>query len=151
MRDLSLHVLDLSMNSIKAECTLIELVIEENTESNRLTIVIKDNGMGMDEKTKELVIDPFFTTRTTRKVGFGIPLYKVMLERCGGELIINSILTKGTELIGSLELNHIDRPPFGAIHETLTTLILMEPLVDYRYKHTVDDQTYIFDTSEIRA
>ena len=84
MKELSLHILDIVQNSIKANATLIEVSIYESTKENTLKIIVKDNGCGMDEATVKNVADPFFTTRTTRKVGLGIPLLREAAERCGG-------------------------------------------------------------------
>ncbi len=150
MRDISYHLLDLAMNSIRANCTALTLMIDEQQSTNQLTMTLSDNGSGMDEDMIQKVMDPFFTTRTTRKVGLGIPLFKAMIERCEGELCIQSQPNQGTTLTATLHLNHIDRSPFGNIHETLVTLIEMEPTINYVYCHRVNQEEYRFDTLVIK-
>ena len=150
MRDLSLHILDLAMNSIRAKATLIEIEIIEQIQENLLLIQLKDNGCGMTEKTLAQAKNPFFTTRTTRKVGLGLSLLTAMANRCQGDISIDSKLGEGTNVIIRLELNHIDRPPFGDIHNTLLSLIYLEPLLDFSYIHRNDFNEYSFETSVIR-
>ena len=151
MRDLSLHLLDLTMNSIRAQASNIEIQLIERIDINQLILVIKDNGCGMNEEMVKGVQNPFFTTRTTRKVGLGLSLLSAMTERCEGQLVINSTIGKGTEVVASLTLNHIDCPPFGDIHNTLTSLIYLEPMLEFKYIHQNDHQEYCFDTAEVRA
>ena len=91
MTELSLNVLDIAQNCVKAKATLIEISVNANTEKDDLTIIIKDNGYGMDEETVRKVTDPFYTTRTTRRVGLGIPLYKMAAEMTGGSFDINRL------------------------------------------------------------
>ena len=150
MRDLSYHLLDLAMNAIRAKGTQIDIEIDEQVTQNKLFITLRDNGIGMDEQMLNQISDPFFTTRTTRKVGLGIPLFKSMVERCDGELFITSHVSQGTTLSCYLTLDHLDRVPFGQIHETLVTLIEMEPQLNYHYVHRVNDEEYYFDTCEIK-
>ena len=150
MRDLSLHILDLAMNSIRAKATLIEIEIIEQIQKNLLLIQLIDNGCGMTEQTLAQAKNPFFTTRTTRKVGLGLSLLNAMANRCNGDLSIDSKLGEGTDVIIKLELNHIDRPPFGDIHNTLLSLIYLEPQLDFSYLHRNDFDEYYFETSVIR-
>lgn len=150
MNELSLHILDICQNSIKANATLIDIQIDESIHENYFRITIKDNGSGMNAKTLSEVADPFFTTRTTRKVGMGISLFKMAAEMAGGELSIQSELNKGTTVTASFQHNHIDRAPLGSIEETLMILVMNEAEIDIRYRHTFHDQTYIFDTREVK-
>ena len=150
MRDLSLHILDLAMNSIRAKATLIEIEVVEQIQENLLLIQLKDNGWGMTEKTLAQAKNPFFTTRTTRKVGLGLSLLTAMANRCQGDISIDSKLGEGTNVIIKIELNHIDRPPFGDIHNTLLSLIYLEPQLDFSYIHRNDFNEYSFETSVIR-
>lgn len=150
MRDLSLHILDLAMNSIRAKATLIEIEIIEQIQENILLIQLRDNGCGMTEQTLAQAKNPFFTTRTTRKVGLGLSLLNAMANRCNGDMSIDSKLGEGTDVIIKLELNHIDRPPFGDIHNTLLSLIYLEPQLDFSYLHRNDFDEYYFETSVIR-
>lgn len=150
MRDLSLHLLDLTMNSIRAQATRVEIKLIESIKNNQLTILIKDNGCGMTPEMVEQVKNPFFTTRTTRKVGLGISLLTAMTSRCEGEVHIQSQVEVGTELKATLQLNHIDRPPFGDIHNTISSLIYLEPLIDFIYEHQNDDLSYCFSTIVVK-
>lgn len=151
MRDLSLHLLDLSMNSIRAKATTIEIEIIENIMGNTLQIRLKDNGCGMSEEMVKQVQNPFFTTRTTRNVGLGLSLLSAMAQRCEGEVEIISSLGIGTEVKITMRLNHMDRPPFGEIHNTLVSLILLEPEIEFSYRHQNNQQEYDFKTEEVKT
>lgn len=150
MNELSLHILDICQNSIKANATLIEIIIEEDTPTNLYRITIHDNGHGMSDKTLSEVADPFFTTRTTRSVGLGVSLYKMAAELSGGSLSITSTINQGTSLIAEFQHNHIDRAPLGAIEDTLTILIMNEAEIDIYYKHVHNQKEYVLDTREIK-
>ncbi len=151
MRDLSLHLLDLSMNSIRAKATQIEIEFVESVIKNKLRIRIKDNGLGMSQEMIEKAQNPFFTTRTTRNVGLGLSLLSAMSQRCEGEVKIVSTLGIGTEINVTMVLNHVDRPPFGDIHNTLVSLILLEPEIEFYYRHLNDQQAYDFKTDEVKT
>ncbi len=150
MRELSLNVLDIAQNSIVAEASLIILTIRESISQNRLTVRIEDNGRGMTEEQLSRVRDPFFTTRTTRRVGMGIPLFRMSAEMAGGSLIIESEPGKGTVVSATFELNNIDRPPLGDMVGTVVTLIRLNPHLDFIYRHEVDDQCFEADTRSFR-
>jgi len=150
MRELSLHILDAVENSINAGATRIELIIEEDLAKDRLDITIRDNGCGMSEEQVAHIYDPFFTTRRTRHVGLGIPLFKAAAERCEGYLTIASQVGVGTTLEAAFQHSHIDRAPLGNIAGTLLTIILFD-VGDVRYVHRVDEQVFEFDTAEMRA
>ena len=150
MNELSLHILDICQNSIKANATLIKILIEENIKENLFSITIIDNGHGMDKKTLSDVADPFFTTRTTRKVGLGISLFKMAAEFTEGSLDITSIINEGTTVRAVFNHNHIDRAPLGDIEDSLSILVLNEANIDILYEHKFNDQTYVFDTREIK-
>lgn len=151
MNELSLHILDICQNSTKANATLIEITIIENTISNEMIITIKDNGHGMDTDTLQRVVDPFFTTRTTRNVGLGIALFKLAAEQTGGSLTVSSVVNEGTELIATFALDHIDRAPLGKIEDTFTILLSINNYCDIHYKHVCDDQIYEIDTREVKT
>jgi len=151
MNELSLHILDICQNSIKANASLIEIDIDEDTNLNKFTIIIKDNGHGMNAKTLSGVADPFYTTRTTRKVGLGISLFKMAAELTDGSLKIVSEVEKGTSVIAEFTHNHIDRAPLGDMAETLIILILNEAGVDILYHHKFNNNEYLFDTREIKT
>ncbi len=150
MNELSLHILDICQNSIKANATLIKIIISENTSLNLFEIVIEDNGCGMNKKTLSEVADPFFTTRTTRKVGLGVSLFKMAAEMTDGDFRIESVLNEGTIIYANFVHDHIDRAPLGNIEESLSILVLNEANIDIYYKHTYNDKTYVFDTREIK-
>lgn len=150
MNELSLHILDIVQNSIKANAHLVEIIINEQDIEDSYSITITDDGHGMDEKTLTEVSDPFFTTRTTRKVGMGTSLFKMAAELCEGAFAIESTVDVGTKVTATFIKSHIDRAPLGAIDETITILMLNDSDIDIFYKHTVNDRTYIFDTREVR-
>jgi len=150
MKELSLHILDVVQNSLGARASLVKIDIKEDTEHDLLVIKISDNGIGMDFATTQKVMDPFFTTRTTRKVGLGIPLFAQAAESCGGDLKIYSEKGKGTEIVASFTLGHIDRAPIGSMADTMVALIAMRPDVDYIYRHCVGDREFTLDTREIK-
>ncbi len=150
MNELSLHILDICQNSIKANASLIKIIINKNIINNIYKIEIIDNGSGMDKKTLSQVADPFFTTRTTRKVGLGISLFKMAAEMTEGSLEIASTINEGTKVTTIFQNDHIDRAPLGDIEDTLSILILNENMIDIYYKHIFNDNIYIFDTREIR-
>ena len=150
MKELSLHILDIAKNSVKAKATLIEISIVEDVNYNLLTIEIKDNGCGMSKEFLKTVKDPFSTTRTTRKVGMGIPLFEAACIQCGGELNITSELGVGTTLTATFELDNIDRAPIGDMAGTMQTLISGSPAIEFIYRHTRNSKTFVLDTREIR-
>lgn len=151
MNELSLHILDICQNSIKANASLIEIIIEEDITQNKYMITIHDDGIGMNAKTLSEVADPFFTTRTTRKVGLGVSLFKMAAEMAGGYLNITSTENKGTSVITAFQHNHIDRAPLGDIEDTLTILIMNEAGINIYYKHIYNKQEFVFDTREVKT
>ena len=150
MKELSLHILDIAKNSVKAKANLIEVIINEDEEKNLLSIGINDNGCGMTEEFLKTVRDPFSTTRTTRKVGMGIPLFEAASQQCGGKLDITSEVGVGTKVTATFELNHIDRAPLGDMPGTMKTLIWGSPEIDFLYRHTKNGQEFTLDTREIK-
>lgn len=149
MRELSLHILDLVQNSITAQASLILIKVTENTKDNFLEIEIEDNGRGMSKEFLKKVRSPFSTTRTTRNVGLGIPLFEAACERCDGGLEVESEEGKGTVIRGRFTREHFDKPPIGRINETISSLLLYDS-VDFEYIHTMDDKTFTFNTREIK-
>ncbi len=150
MKELSLHILDIAKNSVKANAALIEIIINEDKTNNLLTIDINDNGCGMSEEFLKTVKNPFSTTRTTRKVGMGISLFEAAAVQCGGGLDITSQEGVGTKLNVRFLYDHIDRAPLGDMAGTMETLISGSPDIDFLYRHTVEGKEFIFDTREIR-
>lgn len=150
MRDISLHILDIVENSVRAKSTLIQIGITADKARDELAVVIEDNGCGMSKEMLERVKSPFTTSRTTRKVGLGIPLFVASCENTGGRLDIESRLGEGTRLTARLGLSHIDRPPLGDIAETVASLTLLNPDIDFVFKAR-QDESFEFDTRQIKA
>lgn len=150
MRDISLHILDIAENSLKANSSLIEISINADELHGSLTVVITDNGCGMSEELLRRVKSPFTTSRTTRNVGLGIPLFTASCESTGGTLDLESSPGKGTKLTATLGLWHIDRPPLGDIAETLAMLTIINPQTDFVFTARQADRAFDFDTREIK-
>ena len=150
MNELSLHILDICQNSIKANASLVEIIVNEDVHKNLMQIIIRDDGHGMNQKTLGEVADPFFTTRTTRKIGMGVSLFKMAAEMSGGNLVITSEVNIGTTVTANFNHNHIDRAPLGEIEETLSILILNEAGIDIYYEHNNNNRKYVLDTREIK-
>jgi len=154
MKELSLNVLDIAMNSVKAKATLINIHITEDDELLKMEII--DNGCGMTAEFLRGVIDPFCTTRTTRKVGLGIPLLKLAAEQTGGEVTITSKheseypTEHGTCVTATFYKQHIDFTPMGDIISTVTTLIQGSPDIDFEFRHLSNTFDVSLDTREVR-
>lgn len=151
MRELSLHILDIVQNSLTAQATLIKISITENYSDDKFIIMIEDNGKGMNEEEIRKVLDPFFTTRTTRKVGLGLSMLQANAQACNGDLHISSKVGCGTKVTAYFQLSHIDRAPLGDIVSTLITLITGFTQVDFVYSHRKNDENVVLDTQEIKA
>ena len=151
MKELSLNILDITENSVKAGATLTEISITES--GNKLIISIKDDGCGMSEDIVRSVVDPFYTTRTTRKVGMGVPLFKMAAEQTGGKLEIVSDTGEnhGTTVTAYFYKDHLDFTPLGDVISTVTTLIQGHPDTDFLFTHLIDDKEIRLDTRELRA
>ena len=150
MRELSLNVLDIAQNSISAGADVVEITVEESTADSRLMIIIGDNGCGMDEETVKSVMDPFYTTRTTRKVGMGVPLFKMAAEMTGGSLEIESSLGKGTQVKTVFCTDHVDFTPLGDIESTIVTLITMNADINFIYTLKVDGREFRLSTQQLK-
>ncbi len=150
MEELALHILDIAQNSIRAGARNVVVTVEESTEADTITIVIIDDGSGMDEETVRKLSDPFFTTRDTRDIGLGIPLFTQTAEMCGGNVGIDSEPGRGTTVTACFQLNHIDRPPLGDIATTVWALIALNPKVEFKYRHARDGAEFVVDTAEIK-
>jgi hypothetical protein len=150
MEDLSLHILDIAENSVDAGADTIEITVKEDTKGDLFTVEIKDNGRGMDEGTIHAVTDPFFTTKTVRRVGLGLPFLKQAAEECEGHFFISSEKGKGTTVSVSFRNSHIDRKPLGDVGASIMVLLAGNPEVDVLFTYKKDDYTYVMDTREIR-
>ena len=151
MTELSLNVLDIAQNSVKAKATLIEISVTADTKRDSLVIEIKDNGCGMDAETLKRVTDPFYTTRTTRRVGLGIPFYKMAAEMTGGSFDIVSEVGKGTAVTARFVLSSIDRMPLGDMPGTMETLIVYNTDIDFVYNYKVDERSFSLSTNEMKG
>ena len=151
MHEISLHILDLVENSTGAGATIVSVSVEEDSRRDELRIRIADNGKGMDASLVLKVTDPFVTSRTTRKVGLGLPLMDMTTRMCGGALHIESIVGKGTTVDAVWQLSHLDRPPLGNMVSTVKTILVMNPDILFQYAHKVDDRCFSLDSGEIRA
>lgn len=150
MKEISLHIMDLVQNSIRAKASEIEVVVNESEKNNFLKIDIIDNGSGMSPEMLQKVTDPFFTSRTTRSVGLGIPLFKQLVDQCSGNFTIQSTEGKGTQVSSVMELRHIDRQPMGDIAGVMVLLISANPHIRFLYHHKTDSGDYNLDTHEVK-
>ncbi len=150
MKDLSLHILDIVQNSIRAKANLIGIEIAEIPDQNQLIITITDDGTGMSAELLQRAIDPFYTSRTTRKVGLGLSLFKQNAEMTGGSFNIESEPSKGTIVTAIFGLNHIDRPVMGDLVDTLLLLICSPDGPDYVFKHQTPSGEFELDTREVK-
>ena len=154
MKEISLNILDIVENSVKAGALLTEISVIEDSQT--ITVIINDNGCGMTEEVLKTVTDPFYTTRTTRKVGMGIPLLKLEAELTGGSLEIESKHVSvcgenhGTKVTAVFFKNHIDCTPLGDVVSTITTLIQGHPDTDFKFYHKTEDREVNLDTRELR-
>ena len=154
MKELSLNVLDIAMNSVKAKAKNILIKLVE--ADGKLTLVIEDDGCGMSEETVQNVMNPFYTTRTTRSVGMGVPLLKLAAEQTGGGITIKSVSEKdnplehGTTVTAEFYTDHLDFTPLGDIVSTVTTLIQGSPDIEWRFEHITEKGFVELDTRELR-
>jgi hypothetical protein len=150
VRELALHLLDIAENSVAAEATTVTLTVEEDTRTDQLKLRVVDDGKGMDEELVAMVTDPFVTTRTTRKVGLGIPLLKAAAEACNGGLTITSVAGEGTRVECEFQHSHIDRMPLGDVAGTLLGLFVTAPHIRWIFCHRVNDDEFVFDSQPIK-
>lgn len=150
MQEISLNILDVAQNSVTAGAKLIMITVDEQCAANRLTVTIADDGCGMSAATVKKVTDPFYTSRTTRKVGLGIPLFKMSAEMTGGSFDISSEVGRGTTVRAEYVLDSIDRMPLGDINGTITALITCNPSLDFVYLRRVDKNEFTLDTRSMR-
>lgn len=154
MKELSLNVLDVAENSVKAKASLVEIMLTEN--DNKLTLVIRDDGCGMTKEILAGVTDPFYTTRTTRKIGLGLPLLKMAAEQTGGNMTVDSVsetddeINHGTTVTAVFNTDHIDFTPLGDIVATVVTLIQGHPDYDFLFLHSKGGKEVRLDTRELR-
>ncbi len=156
MREIALHLLDIAENSVAAQAKTICISVFEDLLNDRLRVEVQDDGKGMDPELVARVTDPFVTSRTTRKVGLGIPLLKAAAEACNGFLQIDASTGQGTKLAAEFQRSHIDRMPLGDLPGTILTLVVAYPEIhwvfDYQIRSSEDGnvQTFHFDDKPIK-
>ncbi|MCE5323982.1 ATP-binding protein [bacterium] len=151
MRELSMHILDLAQNSIAAGATRLDIEVAADTKADKLTISLKDNGRGMDADFLARVRDPFTTTRTTRRVGLGIPMFEEAAKSCDGSLSIDSVPGVGTKIEAVFRLSHIDRAPLGDMASTVVSIVAVNPDLHLRYTQSMDNEVFLLDTDDVKA
>ena len=151
MKDLSLHILDIAENSISAGATLVKIAITEDTVGDLLTLEIGDNGRGMPEEAVRHASDPFYTTRTTRKVGLGLSLLAQSSREAEGDLAIRSVPGSGTVVTATFHHSHIDRKPIGDLAGTMAVLVAGNQSVDFVLSYGINGRTYALDTRDLRV
>jgi anti-sigma regulatory factor (Ser/Thr protein kinase) len=150
MEDLSLHILDIAENSVEAKARRVAIRVEERPDKDRLVLEIADNGRGMGPRLLAKAMDPFVTTKKTRRIGLGLPLLAQAAQAAGGSVRLRSAPSRGTKVRATFRLSHIDLQPLGDIAETLAVLIVGHPEVDFRYTHVADRGKYIFRSRDLR-
>ena len=148
MQEISLNILDVAQNSISAKASLVSILID--TVEKMMTVIIEDNGCGMTDEQVRSVTDPFYTTRKTRSVGLGVPLFKMAAEMSGGEFEIKSEVGKGTTVKAVFDTSNVDCMPLGDINATISSLIQLNPDIDFRYRRSVDGREFELDTRQLR-
>lgn len=150
MPEIAMNVLDIAQNSVRAEATLIQLTVDVDQNTDMLTIIIEDNGCGMTKEQIAQVEDPFFTTRTTRKVGLGVPFLKMAAISAGGNFEIKSQVGTGTVVTTTFQLSNINRMPLGDINGTVHTLITFNTHIDFLYTYKFNEKSFVLDTREFK-
>jgi anti-sigma regulatory factor (Ser/Thr protein kinase) len=150
MPEIALNVLDIAQNSVRAKASLIQITVDVSQPDDTLTITIEDDGCGMTQEQVAHVEDPFFTTRTTRKIGLGVPFFKMAAISTGGSFSIDSEPGRGTVVTAVFGLSHIDRMPLGDINGTIHTLITFNTQIDFVYIYRFNDQSFTLDTREFK-
>ncbi len=151
MRELALHLLDIAENSAAADAKTIRIEIVEDLTHDRLSMCVEDDGKGMSEEMVKSVTDPFVTSRTTRKVGLGIPLLKEAAELCDGSLTITSKPGFGTKVYVDFQRSHIDRMPLGDLSTTFLNLIIAHPAIHFIFRYIVGNEEFFLDDETIKS
>ncbi len=150
MKEIALHILDIAENSIAAGATTVEIAVEEDLPGNRLRLLVRDDGRGMDDGMLAGIGDPFMTSRVTRVAGLGVPLLKAAAEACNGHLLVRSSRGEGTTLTAEFERDHIDRMPLGDLGNTVLGLLVGNPEIRWRFRYRADGRSFYFDTAPVR-
>ncbi|MCS7233702.1 MAG: ATP-binding protein [Synergistetes bacterium] len=150
MEELSLNILDIVENSVSAGASIIKILLEVSEKNDVLKIVIEDNGKGMEKDEAVKALDPFYTSKSGKRVGLGLPIFAQVAEGCGGSLTIDSEKGKGTKVTVQMKLNHIDRPPLGDLSSTILTIIAGHADIDFFIYVKTDYGEFKIDTREIK-
>ena len=150
MPEISLNILDVTMNSVKAGAKVVGISVTADTAADALTVIIEDDGCGMNEEQVRKVTDPFYTTRDTRKVGLGVPFFKMAALQSGGSFEIESEPGVGTKVTAVFGLSNIDRMPLGDMAATIHMIVTMNEETDFVYTHMIDGRGFVLDTREMR-
>ena len=148
--EISLNILDVTQNSISAQATIVDILVAVDRQNEELHVRISDNGKGMSPEVVEHVTDPFYTTRTTRKVGLGIPFLKQAAQATGGTFSIESEVGVGTVIDAVFMMNHIDCMPLGDICGTIHSLVILNQQIDFVFMYKVDDKEFVLDTRQMK-
>lgn len=151
MEELSLHILDIVENSVAARADKIEIRISEDKKKDLMSVEVIDNGIGMDKETVKKALDPFYTSRTVRRFGLGLPLLSEAAKAANGHLSITSKKGEGTKIKADFQFSHIDRQPLGDMSQTIITLVAGNPEINFIYVHRKNRHTYRLDTRKIKA
>jgi anti-sigma regulatory factor (Ser/Thr protein kinase) len=151
MEDLSLHVLDIAENSLRAGAHNVTILIDEDIRRDVLTIEIRDDGKGMSAQAASMATDPFYTTKSKRRVGMGLPLLKEAARMANGTLDIRSVPNSGTTVRATFQLSHVDRKPLGNMAETITALLAAEEQANILYRHSRNGKTVVFDSMHVES
>lgn len=151
MKELSLHILDIVQNSIRANAQEIAIRIDDSASENEFRIEVCDDGKGMNDTEMEQALSPYFTSRTTRRVGLGIPLLKQNAEMTGGSLQIDTAPGKGCQLSATFIRDHLDRPPLGNLSSTLILLLVSNPNLHFKFNYQTDQGIFQLDSVELKS
>ena len=146
MQDLSLHILDIAENATRAGSSKVVIEILEDESQDKLAVCIEYNGKGMDEEMIKKALDPFFTTKSGKKVGLGLSLLAHAAQQAGGELKIDSKEGKGTKVTAAFQLSHPDMKPIGDVFATMTALVAGNPSIQFVLDYKKGDYNYHFDS-----
>lgn len=150
MANLSMHLLDIASNSVRANANQIVICFCDSMKENTISLEITDNGKGMDEEMVKAVMNPFFTTRTTRRIGLGIPFFKELAEQCGGRFELESKVNEGTRIKCVMQKDHWDVPPRGDIGDAVVLTLCMNENIHVHFDYKSDDKQFSFDSLEIK-
>jgi len=150
MNELSLHIIDLVQNSVRAKAKFIEIILVDDEKRDEILLVVKDDGKGIRNDEIEKVVDPFYTTKKKKKVGLGISLLYQTTLQCDGDFKIVSAENKGTIVFAKFKRSHIDLPPIGNIEDTLLSLLILTDSVDFKFVYRKNNTNFVFDTRKIK-